>query len=388
MPEIISCSECHRQLRVPDDMIGKKVKCPSCGLTFVASTEAPSAPKPAPRSPRSSEGIEQPPPPRERSAPAPARRDDYEDDRPRQRRRDDDEDDRPRQRRRDDDDDDDDDRPRRRQRDDDYEEEELTEEAESGWRRVRTGLTLIITYIFSALGGGLLLGIGFVTIMGVGLNNAIGSGGNQAQLQNSLFGMGTGFVVWVGIAVLFGLALAALLLVGVGYHMAVPEQRGVQLKKLALTTFILFCASIAAPLLLLALAFVTPFAVFLISPIGQLLNVAAFTAYILLMRGICNALGRTGLAGVVHGFLITFLSIVGVEILIYVAYFALLGTAFLSMAGGGPPPGAALGGAMGVVVVLGLFNCLVLLGIIGLFIWFIVLLFQVRGEVDSYLRRR
>ena len=36
---------------------------------------------------------------------------------------------------------------------------------------------------------------------------------------------------------------------------------------------------------------------------------------------------------------------------------------------------------------LGLFSCLVVLGIFGIFIWFIVLMFQVRSEVDHYLRR-
>lgn len=34
--EIISCPDCSRKLRVPDNLLGKQVKCPSCGKTFTA----------------------------------------------------------------------------------------------------------------------------------------------------------------------------------------------------------------------------------------------------------------------------------------------------------------------------------------------------------------
>lgn len=47
MPELVNCPQCERQLRVPDDLVGKKVKCPTCGTTFtaeVAATAAPEAP--------------------------------------------------------------------------------------------------------------------------------------------------------------------------------------------------------------------------------------------------------------------------------------------------------------------------------------------------------
>jgi predicted Zn finger-like uncharacterized protein len=36
MANVISCPKCDRQLRVPDDLIGQSVKCPSCGDTFTA----------------------------------------------------------------------------------------------------------------------------------------------------------------------------------------------------------------------------------------------------------------------------------------------------------------------------------------------------------------
>jgi predicted Zn finger-like uncharacterized protein len=132
--ELVSCPECKRKLRVPNDLVGKVVKCPTCGQTFTADPEkhAPAPPpaaaedKPA-RTSRVGRDKD------EDDDDRPRRRrlrddDDDDDDRPRRRssrsRRDDDDDDddyRRRRRRsrygRDDDDDDDDDRPRRRRRD-------------------------------------------------------------------------------------------------------------------------------------------------------------------------------------------------------------------------------------------------------------------------------
>jgi predicted Zn finger-like uncharacterized protein len=88
MPEIIGCPECSRKLRVPDDLLGKRVKCPTCGLTFTAEL-----PGPPPAPPRPYEAEAPPPPPKEPAPPVRRRRplddeddDDY-DDLPRRRRR-------------------------------------------------------------------------------------------------------------------------------------------------------------------------------------------------------------------------------------------------------------------------------------------------------------
>src|SRR5262245_38748993 len=40
MPLLLECSSCKRQLRVPENLLGKKVQCPSCGLVFVAEDSA------------------------------------------------------------------------------------------------------------------------------------------------------------------------------------------------------------------------------------------------------------------------------------------------------------------------------------------------------------
>jgi predicted Zn finger-like uncharacterized protein len=48
MPSTIHCPSCSRQLRVPDELLGRAVQCPTCGTSFTAGAgEAPAA-RPAP----------------------------------------------------------------------------------------------------------------------------------------------------------------------------------------------------------------------------------------------------------------------------------------------------------------------------------------------------
>jgi predicted Zn finger-like uncharacterized protein len=52
MPNTIHCPSCNRELRVPDELLGKKVKCPACSTTFTASVAGPeAAPVPPPPAP-------------------------------------------------------------------------------------------------------------------------------------------------------------------------------------------------------------------------------------------------------------------------------------------------------------------------------------------------
>jgi predicted Zn finger-like uncharacterized protein len=60
MLDVIECPQCHRQLRVPEGMIGRLVKCPACAVTFTVSDapEArPASPEVAGLDPRPSEPI-------------------------------------------------------------------------------------------------------------------------------------------------------------------------------------------------------------------------------------------------------------------------------------------------------------------------------------------
>lgn len=41
MPEQVRCPECNAPLRVPDNLLGKNVKCPKCQTTFIAEMDEP-----------------------------------------------------------------------------------------------------------------------------------------------------------------------------------------------------------------------------------------------------------------------------------------------------------------------------------------------------------
>ena len=48
MPIIVSCPSCSGQLRVADELIGRKVRCPACSTTFEArDSSAPAPTEPA-----------------------------------------------------------------------------------------------------------------------------------------------------------------------------------------------------------------------------------------------------------------------------------------------------------------------------------------------------
>jgi predicted Zn finger-like uncharacterized protein len=62
MSLIVACPSCNRKLRVPDELLGKKVKCPTCSSVFGAMSSEPVLAPPSPP----------PPPPFDSPASAPA----------------------------------------------------------------------------------------------------------------------------------------------------------------------------------------------------------------------------------------------------------------------------------------------------------------------------
>jgi hypothetical protein len=104
MSETVNCLSCGRSLRVPEELIGRHVKCPACEHTFVAEVAGAAPPPPEPAARERSERSEryhEEDQPRRRSA---SSREDEDEDRPRRRGRrhddEEDEDDRPRRSRR------------------------------------------------------------------------------------------------------------------------------------------------------------------------------------------------------------------------------------------------------------------------------------------------
>jgi hypothetical protein len=43
MPTVITCPGCNRQLRLPDNLVGKTVRCPTCQVEFTANEDTPAA---------------------------------------------------------------------------------------------------------------------------------------------------------------------------------------------------------------------------------------------------------------------------------------------------------------------------------------------------------
>jgi len=73
MAEVIQCPSCHKKLRLPENLIGKNVKCPACSTMFVTEVgeeDPPTAPVIEERPPSSSQ--------RRRPQAPPPEEDDYE----------------------------------------------------------------------------------------------------------------------------------------------------------------------------------------------------------------------------------------------------------------------------------------------------------------------
>jgi hypothetical protein len=172
MPIQTSCPSCGKPLRVPDNLIGANVKCPSCQTQFVAKPEGagPDSPPPLPGESRREEGV------REESLERRPRRDEeYQEDRPSRRpvRRDDDDNDEYDRDR----DDEDFDRPgrRRRRRSTEYARSKVSGPA------ICLMITSAIGGIFYALAlcGGILQTTGAVPAGGAG-QGGFGGGGGMA----------------------------------------------------------------------------------------------------------------------------------------------------------------------------------------------------------------
>jgi hypothetical protein len=89
MQEIINCPGCQRKLRIPEELLGQDVQCPTCNKTFQATLEQPPAPRPREESADyREEPTEKRPVRRKRRRYDDDYDDDYEDDRYRERRRD------------------------------------------------------------------------------------------------------------------------------------------------------------------------------------------------------------------------------------------------------------------------------------------------------------
>jgi hypothetical protein len=366
MPETTSCPECDKKLKVPENLIGKKVKCPGCSTMFTARAEGVTTGRPAP--PRRRDEDEDDDRPRSRR-----RDDDDDEDRPRGRRdRDDDYDDR--RRRRDEDEDrvrsrrydDEDDRRRRRDDDDDDDYDRRPRNVGALWRGVKGGINLWVMGAWLALGtmGAYIVAIIIVTILGMIVPAA--------------------FFLLFAVMILAGLAFLAagvMMLIGNGLCMQAPNARDHPTRTLAIVSFCCNVAPIVISLLMIPVVLVT-------GPIGGLLNLfllplsvalslAGMICWVLFLRSCAYQARSRELAERLMNWLVMWLVFMGVMIVLYVVMFVMM-------------IGAGFAGGVAAMGVLGIFFGVIMLAasIFGLCltIWLIQMASEVRDVVGRKRR--
>jgi len=418
MPEIVACPECGRKLKVPDEFLGKKVKCPQCSAMFKAEAEAGGGGGGREeREERLSDrigkrmGQEEERRRRERDEDdddRPSRRGrDDDDDRGRSRRgRDDDDDDRPRSRRGRDDDDDYDRPSRSRRGRDDYDDDDdydrgsggrnpSPKQEKAGWKAVSLGLLLVIISLWISIGAALISFIGNFIIGAL-----LGSGGGNIS---TLATMSYGLMI---VVLLLYVAHFVTNIGGHGFTLATPPRRGWSTKPLGISSFACLASGTLCFLFGYLWIFVTiglmtasPFGpaafgrgagagaaaplIGLLFLLGAGLYVAGSIVFMFYLNNVCLRIKRNDLA---KNVIVCFIVIVAgtvIATLISCLWAALLP----SMIGGSRNPGEAIGSAyaMGYVGLV-LFGIMGLVGL-AIYIWYIVLLYQVRGAVDTYIRR-
>jgi hypothetical protein len=210
-------------------------------------------------------------------------------------------------------------------------------------------LSLMLLYVVFSLVLSLVGGAG-------GFNNL--SSGNVGAMGV----LGCGFAL---VAAVLGLAAFVLLLVGIGFCMATPRLRGQSMKGMAMTAFYLYVGSTASYLACIVLTMV-------FAPLGllgiiasALAAVAAHIVWVLYLRLVSLYFRDPELArSLVTNLIATFVGPV-------LAFFLMLLMGFALRSA--PTAGA---------LVIGIFTILFALFNIGLFVWYLMLLKNVRDLVD------
>jgi predicted Zn finger-like uncharacterized protein len=355
MPQVIRCPECERSLRVPDDLLGKMVRCPSCKATFTAQADEEIEPQihvedsPSKSQRRALESDDE-----EREVRRP-RRDDLEDE------------------------------ESGRGADDEYEDDEGDFEerrrrrkkrkgSRTEWRKVRSGITLVISGVFAQLAAILIIAIGLFALLGSIRDAAHVPGG----------GPPTGGLLVICFAGILALTSLILYVIGNIFCVYVPPLNGA--RTLAITSLVLLCAN----LLLACIAGIVQASAGAdrarppgtggnpIGLLGNLAGLAQIVVFIFFMRQSALTLGERGLARSIV-FLLVY-SVVAVVVSVALILWLILTT--LSFLFGGEnvgARGAAFGGSvLAVLIIVGLL-------LLGMFIWYVVSLFQLRGAITRYV---
>ncbi len=406
MPVITTCPDCDKKLKVPDDLLGKKVKCPGCSKMFTADEDSAGGGRPSNGKGRDGGLTSRPAPP------LPKRREDDDDDRPRSRgRRDDDDDDRDRGRGRDRDDDrdrdrdrdrgrdrdrdddrdrdrgrprrDDDDydrgRDRGRGRDDDYDDRDrdrgrgrYDDPPPRNLKKAYQGVSFALS--LCQYGGWTLLGALAVLILFSILGMLLAYGGAYGAM------LYVGFIVYaiLGVASFAGVAL---ILTGMGLCLQAPSERGHPTWGMALAAFI--CA--AAPIVLASVvAFAAGFGLFIVNgAINGFVTLAALILWCLFLKNLCEQVRDTPTGAKAMTWMVVVLIAGGVEVVLMAIAIATAGAAAFGAIAGGNQVGAQLGGIFMMIVMF-----VILATNVALSIWHIMLLGQVRQTIEAAARKK
>jgi predicted Zn finger-like uncharacterized protein len=411
MPELVSCPDCQSKLRVPDHLLGKKVKCPRCGNPFQATAEQPAPPPeeeeeaPRPRKPARREEYEEEAVARKRKPARPPEDEEEEIPVARRRRDEDDEEESPRARRRRRDEDEEEDVPvARRRRDeedeDDYEPAPIRKQVHgtvTDWKRVRLGITLVIYSIFIALGDVLLACCAQVVVafLLVGaMQQGMQQGARPEGLAVAAGGSAMLYLAVLIVEVVVLLACVALSFTGNVFCIFAPPKHGAKI--LALVALILFGVSLlgaVGAMFLPAIGTtragggVMAAASGPVALGGGLGVTASWVVFLFFLRGMAKAMKDHGLAQSV----VYLVVMAGITVLLHVVFACVmvLATAglFASAAERGNIGGMERAYA-GASLVSGIFALVIVCLYLASFIWYIITLFQVRGATSRHLGRR
>jgi hypothetical protein len=359
MPEITSCPQCQRKLRVPDDLIGHKVKCPGCGLNFTADIDRP-APPPMPVG-----AVEDEPSAGRRAIPVPS--------------------------------------PPPPVPDDDYggfggyPRRRPNSQERQEWMSVRVGLTLLIVSLFIGLTASFIFGVG-VAVAASAPRSTVRPpfpSGSEPDGTQVLGGM------MILCSLVFLLAWRIVSIVGYCFYVSLParaDSRGLAGTALGL--------AIAWPILLLIgiLLFVAldhsatssmltdptggthlggryTAAVVLVAVlcISSLLFVTELVCTLLLYRNVARTLNASGLAS--SAFVQLILGVV-LEVWIIAQMVAIMIVIRMALSGS-----ISFSAADSISQVSNVFLVLWLILIVGWSIWYLVTTFLVRGVVDGHIQR-
>jgi hypothetical protein len=350
MPQVISCPDCGRKLRVPDNLLGKKVKCPGCGVKFAAQAEEvldeleEIEPLPPPSRPRDEGVVEKP----------------------------------SKSRRGDDEEEDDDDLKRQKP-------QPKKKDIYKGWERVLFGLNLVAISIWIWVGARIVSFIAAVLLssaVSAAMSSGTAVGPGAYTLTNALFGL----------AALTDLICLMLQIAGFGFCTGVAiTQRTLGLKILALVmSFMAIGSLVAAAMFHGAGVMLGQRGAFIVGVAGLAMVLLSFGEgglFLFFMRGVALVMRKEDLARAVVTFMIIIAACIGLFVIaILVLVFAGMVATDIVGASPGAPPGSGRHAASFAILTCG--ASLLVFGVsIALLIRFMSLLYQLRSTVSQWLDR-